>query len=682
MDFPEQVLRRVILYAAVSNVELAKVSNVSSVWREVVKKVVLEQALQSKASPTDPPLLLLPSMVRHLVLIQGDQRSTSKAEKLYCDETFCAAWFHPDGIQEKIFLTEQQAQAQRDEMLDDVGTNSAQSPAHTSLSEPFAPNGEQTYEASDTEQSKLRNNRNTARSKSPSCTSPSMNRSPPRVDETGKEYVSCAYEWRGLREPFQVLCNFGYTKSFVDGLLQTVTESMETDSMDTDSSYADQLLLESPLHQATFAVRGATVARPESYCLCLDGAEENLEEMKARAIADGASEELLGIRIREYKESWARRQQRKRELMRDVLPRILMRTPVASSAASKMDDPGSGSVPVPSYTTIGREQRSIQFLNADGSHAVCMMTPHFACGPLTEPVTILCVGIATEDGCFLSGLHHRFELGHMYPNGAVEEVTELSPVCIATDTWQVEEKPLIPNNDDDGPAFHLSSSGDDSSYDFSEEEGSSSFKCECIFNGVGDKVEEIDDDENRKVHRGKRGPGAWHCYVAVFDDESSLVRIDGLTEPLQAGDLMQGAHPGMLDGLTIGSDHCFGMSLCCGHGSGGEGEGAIAELAVFRGRLDISDIEVLERQMMQRHGIPSSQDATPETVWQENTWERQAQALFWQTSDHDWNFEHRVPLRMMARHRSVAWKQSSPVTGKEVRIQKIGCRPGASSSDW
>jgi hypothetical protein len=652
MDFPEQALRRIILYAAVSNVELAKVSNVSSVWRKVVQKVVLEQALQSKASPTDPPLLLLPSMVRHLVLIQGDQRSTSKAEKLYCDETFCAAWFHPDGIQEKVFVAEPEAQAQINNFLDDIR---AQSPAHTSLSEPFAPSGVQNYEASDTERSK-RSNRNSARSKSPSFMKPS----PPTTDN-GEEYVSCAYEWRGLREPFQVLCNFGYTRSFVNDLLRTVTESMDTDS--ADSSYADQLLLDSPLHQATFAVRGATVARPESYCLCLDGPEETWEEMKARAVADGVSEELIGIRIQEYKESRARRRERKKELMRDVLPRILTRNP-GPSGDSKMDDSSSSVAgPVPSYATIGREQRSIQFLNADGSHAVCMMTPHFACGPLTEPVTILCVGIATEDGCFLSGLHHRFELGHMYPSGAMEEVTELSPVCIATDTWQVQEEPLVPNNDDDGPAFNLSSgSGDDSSYDFSEEGGSSSFKCECVFHGVGDKVEELD--------------------VAVFDDENSMVRIDGLTEPLQAGDLMQGAHPGMLDGLTIGSDHCFGMSLCCGHGSGGEGEGAIAELAVFRGRLDISDIQVLERQMMQRHGIPSLPDVAPETVWQENSWERQTQALFWSTPDHDWNFEQRVPLRMMARHRSVAWKQSSPVTGKEVRIQKIGCRPGGSSSEW
>jgi hypothetical protein len=355
---------------------------------------------------------------------------------------------------------------------------------------------------------------------------------------------------------------------------------------------------------------------------------------------------------------------------------------MAMASASSSKEEGSIAVPDPTpSTTVGRQQRSIQFLNADGSHAVCMMTPHFACGPLAEPVTIFCVGIATEDGCFLSGLHHRFELGHLYPNGTVEELTELSPVCISTDKWQAEEPPLAGNSNDDGQAFQLSNS-DDSSYEFSEEEGSSGFKCECVFNGVGDKVEELDEDSNRKVRRGRRGPGTWHVYVAVFDDENSMIRIDGLNEPLQSGDPMKGAHQGMLDGLTIGSDHCFGMSLCCGHGSGGEGEGAIAELAVFRGRLDVSDIEVLERQMMLRHGIPSLHHAVPDQVWQENFWERQAQALFWQTSDHDYSFEKRVPLRIMARHRSVAWKQASPVTGKQVRIQKIGCRPGASSSDW
>jgi hypothetical protein len=140
----------------------------------------------------------------------------------------------------------------------------------------------------------------------------------------------------------------------------------------------------------------------------------------------------------------------------------------------------------------------------------------------------------------------------------------------------------------------------------------------------------------------------------------------GLAEPLQAGDESprtrhsSSRHAGRVNNW-IGSDRiiALALSLCCGHGSGAEGEGAIAELVIFRGPLDVSDIEVLEQPRIQQHRIPSLHGAAPEKAWRENTWERQSQALFWQTSEHDWNLEHRVPpLRsMMARHRSVAWKQ-------------------------
>jgi len=671
MELPEAAVDRIALFAAISNVELAKLSNISQQWRKVVKKLVLEQALNKITGTSAPPLLLLPSIVRHLILIQEGQRSTEKADNLCFDETFCAAWFHPDGIQEKKFnFTES------DDTEQDVAEEMAVGSIHTQTTEPFVPNLGEAYQGSDTELKRRPNNRK-APVAGPTASSASAKRPSPKV-ETDPNYVSCADEWRGLRSPMQVLKHFGYTPAFVNYVLRIATESMDTD--DGAPSYADDLLDHMEPHQPTFAVRGATIARPESYCLCLDVEKQNVDEFKAATVADGASKELAEIRVQEFRQLRARRQKRRRELQRDVLPRVLTRIP-----ASVKDSDSTNSVP-----TIGRQQRSVQFLNAEGSHAVCMMTPHFACGPLTEPVTIFCVGIATEDGCFLSGLHHRFELGHLYPNGPLDEVTELSPVCIATDTWQMEA-PKPPDQDaaasakdDDEQAFRLSASDgdDDSSYDFSGDEGSSSFKCECIFQGIGDKLEELDDDTNRKVQRGKRGPGAWHCYVAVVDDEQSMVRIDGLAEPLKADDSPTGAHPAMLDGLTIGSDHCFGMSLCCGHGSGGEGEGAIAELAVFRGRLDVTDIECIERQLMNRHGILPLHHAVANTVWRADTWERQAQALFWQTSDNDWNFDQRVPLRIMARHRSVAWKQQSPVTGKEVRIQKIGSRPGASSSDW
>ena len=146
------------------------------------------------------------------------------------------------------------------------------------------------------------------------------------------------------------------------------------------------------------------------------------------------------------------------------------------------------------------------------------------------------------------------------------------------------------------------------------------------------------------------------------------------------------------------------MSLCCGNGSGGEGEGAIAELAIFQGRLDLTDIQILERQMMVRNGIPAlpkeafnatskvdGSDSSSLLLWRENDWARKAQALFFlnelnvsaaSTKDDGDVPLQQVPLRFLSRHRSVAWKQSNPVTGEPIHIKRIGCKAGASSSDF
>jgi hypothetical protein len=152
------------------------------------------------------------------------------------------------------------------------------------------------------------------------------------------------------------------------------------------------------------------------------------------------------------------------------------------------------------------------------------------------------------------------------------------------------------------------------------------------------------------------------------------------------------------------------MSLCCGNGSGGEGEGAIAELAVFQGRLDLTDIKVLEQDWMERHCIlpmspviqssidmsnapeATSSEATNSssmTVWSENELARQAHALFFlpETEEEAASLPSllptgtRIPLRFLSRHRSVAWKQINPVTGEQIHIKRIGCKSGASSSD-
>jgi hypothetical protein len=65
----------------------------------------------------------------------------------------------------------------------------------------------------------------------------------------------------------------------------------------------------------------------------------------------------------------------------------------------------------------------------------------------------------------------------------------------------------------------------------------------------------------------------WNCYTVVFDRQNSRIRIAGLEEPLHCESLFPPTFHPFLDGLTIGSDHTFDMSLCFGHGSGGGGEG-------------------------------------------------------------------------------------------------------------
>lgn len=141
------------------------------------------------------------------------------------------------------------------------------------------------------------------------------------------------------------------------------------------------------------------------------------------------------------------------------------------------------------------------------------------------------------------------------------------------------------------------------------------------------------------------------------------------------------------------------MSLCCGDqgescgSAGADGEGAIAEFAVFRGHLAMTDILELENRLMEKHGIvvPSGIEFLRKTkpdVWASTEYERHAHALMAPAPPTPASFtkelDDGVPLRFMARHRSVAWKQFHPVTGRRRRtLRKIGVKLGApSSSDF
>jgi hypothetical protein len=73
---------------------------------------------------------------------------------------------------------------------------------------------------------------------------------------------------------------------------------------------------------------------------------------------------------------------------------------------------------------------------------------------------------------------------------------------------------------------------------------------------------------------------------------------------------------GVLDGLSIGSDHQFDMSLCYGEIEGECGQGAIAEIAVFKGAMEEPDIEQLEKHLMQKVSEPGHRCHVPLLVLQ------------------------------------------------------------------
>ena len=418
---------------------------------------------------------------------------------------------------------------------------------------------------------------------------------------------------------------------------------------------------------STYAVRGATLARPESYCLCWEQDDLALlatqkEESNCVPLNNGGQQN----------EWLKRRRRKKRKLQREVLPKVLNSAPKSSDR----------------NTENGIQQPCVQFLNLDSSHAVRLFTPPFKPSPVPTPITVFCVGIATEDGCFMSGLRQRFEMGHLYPETQRDDYIERSPICLCTETGNVvmetDKKTTNCDDENDGDKDE-SFNSDDSSCDMSMEPTSRDpgFKCTCAFSGLGDSADdEIEDTSVGQLCRGGLGPGTWHCYVAIFDGVESSIRIDGLSEavrcnfPLSAG-------PAFLDGLTIGADHTFDMSLCFGQGSDGEGEGAMAELAVFKGRLELQDIEILERRLMTKYGIP--QPTLPEHERaEENRYYRIAHTMLMYAPDHEVFRTNalRIPLRYMAKHRIVAWRQTNPVTGEPVRVQRIGTKLGDSSSDF
>jgi hypothetical protein len=305
----------------------------------------------------------------------------------------------------------------------------------------------------------------------------------------------------------------------------------------------------------------------------------------------------------------------------------------------------------------------------------------------------------------------------------------MSPVSIATGRMGVKDAVVNDAMDltnDCGSQMcaplkiqNTSSDEDDSTSTDSER----SMHCLCKFDSVDPfnrTDHSIEQPTEDCIHRGCTGPGLWHCYTAVFDGDNSLIRVDGCKEPkrtrehygMSMSDIEEGEEDdddadnisragrfvgsGFLDGLSIGSDHLFDMSLCYGEIEGVCGQGAIAEIAVFKGRLDECDIMKLEQHLMEKHGILSVEEREqfvarensnrmkPINIachLQEDEWRRQAHALIEQRSP--WTLEgSAVPLRVAANHHSVAWHRTNEITGSKVKTARIGAKNSNGSSDW
>lgn len=695
------------------------------------------------------------------------------------DDTFCIAWFHPDGIASKklpvngddryrndyddIYDSEERhaPSTTRGLAVDGVDHRAITSGDEASLmgfgqvtsgnigrlttnknqdrqgGGDFAPSGGQAYSGSGDE-TKAKQGRKRPSQRVGNLQVGAGAAVEPASREKSSDTVSCLYQWNGYSMPMEVLQPFGYAPSLVQRLLEHATarirqldqakeQLMDPKSTALGQSFKTQLSIQSSASSAggygekaqvptypssrSFAVRGATYARPEGYCLCWDN-DLLLPALSERGLE---SSTRAPVRQQEWEEIRRKRNRRRHELQREVLPVVLWST-------RQCDTIDASSLQLQStLPPAGILQPCVQFLNRDSSHAVRMFTPPFEKGPISTPITVSCVAIATEDACFFSGLRKRFEFGHLYPKTNSDCLIERSPICLCADYEEGTIERRMTNGAGDGDSYlgrttsGILHSDDSSCADLSlgAMTGDPGFKCSCPLSGLGEMGDDgeggsttgdfSDDDHFGQICRGRLGPGVWHCYVAVFDGEKSLIRMDGVPEPTtwETMDPLLPECKTWLDGLTIGSDHSFDMSLCFGNGSDGEGEGAMAELAVFKGQLDLADLEAVESHLMKKHGIPHPHRDVDEVAVDDN-FSRKARALLAQSFATDVPVAHAyreestlssfsnrglpddrgVPLRYMTKLRQVAWKQISPVTGAAIVVPRIGARQAPSDSEW
>jgi len=482
------------------------------------------------------------------------------------------------------------------------------------------------------------------------------------------------YQWDGYSEAIDVLSPFGYSRFLLRRVLEKtqskfIGDTSDSETVSGDTNYHREGISESlslppsspwvfPARcdstYSSLAVRGAIYARPEGYCQCWDKNDADLLHCND--------------------EIWmTKRIMRKGEIERMVLPKVIW---------SKFDDEDM-------IETGGILRPCIQFLNIDLSHAVRLVTPKFE-KPIFTPLTVFCVAVATEDGCFFSGWREKFEMGHMYPTACNTEISdERSPVCLNA---EYNERGICLSQDG-FEEIAISNGCQHNNHDHIVDTYLGSH-CECFHPLNNDESDndslnyDSDAEGCANAVRGQLGPGIWHCYVAIFDGNQSIIRIDGVEESTTCASTIPSSFQACLDGITIGSDHSFDMSLCFGQGSDGEGEGALSELAFFKGRLHANDIMSLESHLMAKHGIPFPVKPRKERI-NNDYYSRLAHKLMDRSpscanrNKDCGNNDIPVPLRYMTELRQVAWQQRNMVTGRRLSIQRIGdkFRKG-SISEW
>ncbi|GMI52303.1 hypothetical protein ScalyP_jg2106, partial [Parmales sp. scaly parma] len=180
----------------------------------------------------------------------------------------------------------------------------------------------------------------------------------------------------------------------------------------------------------------------------------------------------------------------------------------------------------------------------------------------------------------------------------------------------------------------------------------------------------------------------------------SCVRVDGVDESSNCSEGGGGLSCGRnaLDGLTIGSDHRFDMSLCDGSGEIGlgEGEGAIGEIILFKGALGDEDLEGVEDFLMRKHGVFNRRTGTKDM----GKGEREDERLFREgelmlrrsladgpqmqldrTTGAATAIAKGVPLKYCAGNQKVSWDKRNNVTGTKIYAARIGSK-NAGQSEW